>query len=277
MISGGTTPTYGISAIEEQFVIRFPDDLAEKIRAELEASQVPSDLKITFTDARNAQIAIGNRHFHGILLDLPTLVESFRTVDTTQYVKIADISKLLLCLDLSLGDHFELKQKLTENNYQWPNGLTPPMAGILSKRKSKRPPIEDIEAIEKQVQKLLEADEAADSVSYALYHGDRLVLSSSVVPKEGESPTKSTATTTDLYNMSSEVDDLAAEIELDMEEEEEDGIPTHPPTPSIELEQKIEETRAQAESMTNPLIKARLQDVISSLEAELKGKLSTKK
>ena len=275
MITGETVPAaYGTAAIEEQLVIRFPDDLAEKIHAELDASQVPSDLKVTFTDSRNAQVTIGNRTLHGILLDLPTLVESFRTVDTTQYVKVADISKLLLCLDLSLGDHFELKQKLTENNYQWPNGLTPPMAGILSKRKSKRPPIEDIEAIERQVQKLLDADEAADSVSHSLYHGDRLILSSTPAPKEGESPTKSTATTTDLYNMSSEVDDLAAEIELDMEEEE---IPSLPPTPSLELEQKIEETRAQAESMTNPLIKARLQDVISSLEAELKEKLSTKK
>jgi transcription initiation factor TFIID subunit 7 len=238
---------------------------------------VPSDLKITFTDARNAQIAIGNRSLHGILLDLPTLVESFRTVDTTQYVKVADISKMLLCLDLSLGDHFELKQKLTENNYQWPNGLTPPMAGISSKRKSKRPPIEHIEAIEKQVQKLLEADAAADSVSFTVYQGDKVILSSTMAPKEGESPTKSTATTTDLYNMSSEVDDLAAEIELDMEEEEEDEIPPPLPIPSLELEQKIEETHAQAESMTNPLIKARLQDAISSLEAELKEKLSTKK
>jgi transcription initiation factor TFIID subunit 7 len=79
--------------LEEQIIIRFSEDLtnlAKNLREKMENNEF-TDFEITFTDAHHATVKIGEDILQGLLLDLPTIVETHRTVDGSHLFKSADI------------------------------------------------------------------------------------------------------------------------------------------------------------------------------------------
>lgn len=263
----------GVSALEEQFVLRLPLELADLMREELEQNQLPKDFQIIFRDNRHASVTLHGQALSGFLLSLPTLVESHRTVDTTQYVKVADISKILLCVPKA--EEAEWERRVERDGWLWMNGLTPPTMGMGRKVGSTRK-LEELERIELEVQRLLEADEAAEATSYSLYQNDRLLKtnSSALLREESQSETlpadaEAEEELSSSYYMSDmEADDLAAELELDLQQQK---VQEEEATLQEQVDE-LESKKAQVESVANPLIRARLQDAIAALEAELKQK-----
>jgi TATA-binding protein-associated factor Taf7 len=164
-----------------------------------------------------------------------------------------------------------------EDGWMWMNGLTPPTWGI--GRKGQKRKVQELERIEQEVQRLLAADAAAESTFYSLYQNDKLIktsraddaISESTNPileeEQGEEEGSSSYFMSDM-----EADDLAAELELDLQQQQHDDEEEELTAEQIELENK----KAQVESVANPLIRARLQDAIASLEAELKQKQQKK-
>ena len=262
----------GVSALEEQFVLRLPIELSNLVRDSLEQHQMPKDLQIVFRDDRHADVSLPGHNLKGFLLDLPALVESHRTVDTTQYVKVADISKILICVPEEEKENWE--RKAEENGWLWPHGLTPPTHNLGRKVGGSRK-VEELERIEAEVQRLLDADEAAESTSYALYQNDRLIKSSNDAPEESQSETvpadnaeEANEGSSSYYMSDMEADDMAAELELDLQQQQQQQVMDD----AYEQKRELESKKAQVESIANPLIRARLQDAIASLEAELKQK-----
>lgn len=87
--------------MEEQFVLRVPPSIAERIERLLNESNDPSSssedksLDLSFCeDGRSGTFVIGNDHFPASLLDLPCVVESYKTYDDNSLIKTADIGQV---------------------------------------------------------------------------------------------------------------------------------------------------------------------------------------
>lgn len=171
----------------------------------------------------------------------------------------------------------------------------------------------DVEDIERRVQALLDRDSQATTSTFTVYdssgrailsgggadgkiaRGSR-PLSAEDVPAEGEvdeddddpdhndldadadADADNLSIADDGSGESSGDEEFAAELEEEMLAEE-SSLPSSsllPPAPSpavLELHAKINERKAQLASVTNPLIRARLEDVIRQLEGDLHARL----
>lgn len=122
---------------DKQIIIRFPPDVASKLRERLSCDDTQLGLGLTITplvqdDFRAFDVdfegRIGDpssiRRLRGTLLELPTLIESFKTLDDDTLFKSADISQIIYCSDPN-DPPPDLEKLKNEKYWEWPNGLTP--------------------------------------------------------------------------------------------------------------------------------------------------------
>ena len=293
---------------EEHFIVRFPPSVAAQLREELREAEQPEDLSITFTDARRANVVFHGRNYVGVLLDLPTIIESHKTFDRSQYYKIADICQMLLVLPEGPETGERIQTWETEG-WQFADGLTPPMRNVRARRfrrTASHGQQKDVEAIERKVQALLDRDSQAASSRFTVYDSlGRAVLrggendgkfvrvkpGEAGVLEEVEEVEAEMEESVEPHDSSDE--DFAAELEEEMLADETvegepkrtmiEEVPSHQisaaPTPTaspavMELQAKINERKAQLASVTNPLIRARLEDVIRQLEQDLQARIN---
>lgn len=284
---------------EEQFIIRFPPSVAAELREELRELSQPEDLSVTFTDPRRATVMFHGRKYVGVLVDLPTIIEAQRTFDRSQYYKIADICQMLLVLPDNAESQAKIKEYET-NGWQHPDGLTPPLKNVRVRRFSRTASYgkqKDVEAIEKRVQALLDRDSAVTTSTFTVYDGNgRAILTGGKMDGKFQRPAPGEADEMESMVAESEDEELAAELEEAMMAEDAteviesstQTVESLPPTEVsdkatpmttpqassaiLELQAKINERKAQLASVTNPLIRARLEDVIRQLEEDLKSR-----
>ncbi|KAK3266175.1 hypothetical protein CYMTET_25183 [Cymbomonas tetramitiformis] len=141
---------------EEQFIIRMPSELAERVRNVLREnpSASPNDksLELDFIgssredqqdfDGRSGVFSVGGESFPVSVQDLPAVLESFKAYDGTNLVKSADIGQMLVV---------RRPGESPPDTTDAPDGITPPLRDV--RKKFYRPPQEvdpaDIEAVEK--------------------------------------------------------------------------------------------------------------------------------
>lgn len=193
---------------------------------------------------------------------------------------------------------------------QLPDGLTPPMRAAKQKKFANRPlhasNVGDLERIERELERLLKSDGQAIESKFSLIGADgEIMLGDSDFVAAGaedvemgyeesafdqneendfeeeaeEGEEKEVSSASDIEDMN----DFAAEIEdnlLTLQPETEQVTAEQAPRAPIEsetdrlvkdLEAKLAEKLKQAESVSNPLIKARIEDVIKQLEDNLKN------
>jgi len=161
------------ATVEEHFIIRFPPSLAASVRSDLQESGLPGDLEVSFGagEKRMARVKFDGRTYSAVLCDLPTIVETHKTLDRTQYVKVADIHQVLLVLD---GPADQIRQRIDDlrtRDFLLDDGLTPPMRAVRTHRFSTRAAdnTKRMEEVEARVRELLEKDGRAGSVNCTLY------------------------------------------------------------------------------------------------------------
>ncbi|AQK61872.1 Transcription initiation factor TFIID subunit 7 [Zea mays] len=83
------------TAMEEQFILRVPPSVAERIERLMNESAASSSnpheasLDLSFSeDGRNDTFMIGNESFPASLLDLPAVVESYKIYDASVLLKL---------------------------------------------------------------------------------------------------------------------------------------------------------------------------------------------
>lgn len=301
-----TIPSFALNAIpsqytfESQFIIRFPHSIVGAVRTEVVESGCPGDLCITFSNDRIAKVSFEGKTYPAVLLDLPTIIESHRMLDDgSQYVKIADIHQVLCVYESTANDIF----KVDVENYRrmhWlcADGLTPPMRNVCVRRFGKKlgSGVDrgmSVEEIEQHVQKLLQKDSDCVSSSYTLYDSSgKMITSSSGMQQHSgsiielnEPELESEPPISEEESGSEEVveedyDALAAEIEDNLMQDLDTSVVIKPSTQDtmadmetsdiiLQLQQKLQSKREQLASVTNPLIRARLEDVIKQLDADL--------
>jgi transcription initiation factor TFIID subunit 7 len=84
--------------LEEVFVLRAPPVLADRLRRILaEDSQAAADLELQFgEDGRTGTLRVGSDVYPAQLQDLPTKVETWKTLDDVNLVKAADVGQIIV-------------------------------------------------------------------------------------------------------------------------------------------------------------------------------------
>ncbi|KAL6615689.1 hypothetical protein ACP70R_037959 [Stipagrostis hirtigluma subsp. patula] len=125
--------------MEEQFILRVPPSVAERIErlmnesAASSSSSNPEDasLDLSFSeDGRNGTFMIGNESFPASLLDLPAVVESYKTYDDSVLIKTADIGQMIMVRE---------ENDPAPEGVEYKHGLTPPMRDARRRRFRREP------------------------------------------------------------------------------------------------------------------------------------------
>ena len=290
----------GLQALEEHIYIRFPVSIADIVRSELRQSRQPNDLTITFTTPRRANVVFNGSTFTGFLVDLPTITETLKSLDcnsgqtsTGQYCKVADCTQMLMVIDPRESDVDEYDQILKHLEYRWPDGLTPPMYQAHRNRWSGQfsasgahpssQGVKNIEQVEGQVKALLDRDAAADRTDFDYFVDAKLVKTSDLTRSLAKEMLRVDDDDDEGLDadLAAEIEDeLMGELDEDIIEEEEDNemgeeeLSETTKDTSIQqhgaLWQELQEKQSQLERVTNPAIRALLEETIQQLQEELK-------
>lgn len=123
------------SNLEQHFILRVQNaELASKLRGWLRDQATVDNISLVFDQCANPRLGAltldGVQH-NVVLQDLPTVVESYKTLDDANLVKVADIGQVLVVVDPELADQ--------PMPLECPDGVTPPMRKARSRHF--RPPI----------------------------------------------------------------------------------------------------------------------------------------
>ncbi|KAL1192989.1 Transcription initiation factor TFIID subunit 7 [Cardamine amara subsp. amara] len=197
--------------MEEQFILRVPPSVSERIDRLLseEAStsdEIPLDLCFS-EDGRSGTFMIGNEEFPASLLDLPAVVESFKTYDDCALVKTADIGQMIMVRES--GDP-------APSTVEYRHGLTPPMKDARKRRFRREPDLnpELVQRVEKDLLNILSggtienANEQEEVVANENARDANKKVSSSPTPVEKpEAPEAGTSNPTEVEPERSESED----------------------------------------------------------------------
>ncbi|KAI9205152.1 TAFII55 protein conserved region-domain-containing protein [Polychytrium aggregatum] len=222
--------------IEEHFILRMapgPDN--DALREAVRSREPLDDLSFRFHDSRRTTLQYRGNRYSAKLVDLPCIIESQKTLDSKQFYKVADICQMLVVDGPEKADPVTIRNTpLNHDDYIWPDGLTPPLKNCRKRRFRKRISKRAIEKVEREVERLLQADADADDVHYEICDATPDIFEnpedeadvgygSDIDQDEGHEPAD--------RDMSDEdVDDIIAEaldaddgdMELDEQEKEED-------------------------------------------------------
>ncbi|KAJ2378056.1 hypothetical protein H4S02_007474 [Coemansia sp. RSA 2611] len=163
--------------LEEQFILRVLPDMAAQFSRLVGERRIQDHLEIAFRDERNAVVRFDGSRYAACLVDLPTITESYRTLDKKQMLKTADICQMLLIERVLAADEDPALLPLARGlDVIHPDGLSPALADVRRTRFRRRIPNAKIEAIEREVLRLLEEDAQAVAVKLEAIdieqHGD---------------------------------------------------------------------------------------------------------
>ncbi|XP_066309294.1 transcription initiation factor TFIID subunit 7-like isoform X2 [Miscanthus floridulus] len=123
--------------MEEQFILRVPPSVADRIERLMNESAAASSnpdeasLDLSFSeDGRNGTFMIGNESFPASLLDLPTVVESYKTYDDSVLIKTADVGQMIMVRE---------ENDPAPEGVECKHGLTPPMRDARRRRFRREP------------------------------------------------------------------------------------------------------------------------------------------
>uniref|UniRef100_M1CET4 TAF7 (TBP-ASSOCIATED FACTOR 7) n=1 Tax=Solanum tuberosum TaxID=4113 RepID=M1CET4_SOLTU len=151
--------------MDEQFILRVPPSVAERIdRLLSENSSSEDKLDLSFSeDGKTGSFVIGDEHFPASLLNLPCIVESYKTYDDNVLIKSADIGQMIMVREE--GDP-------VPDVVEYRHGLTPPMRDARRRRFRREPDLnpELVRRVDKDLQNIMSGGTAEniDILSYLL-------------------------------------------------------------------------------------------------------------
>ncbi|KAH0949676.1 hypothetical protein HN011_010447 [Eciton burchellii] len=188
--------------LESQFVLRLPTEPAKILREALR-NGLPLKDRLTIkleNDMRYGEVRVDHWLLHAKVLDLPTIVESLKTIDNKGFYKTADICQVVICKeedDHTTDEESPVKQKKKDPNkvdkkFLWPHGITPPTKNVRRRRFRKTLKKKYVEApeIEKEVKRLLRVDNDAVNVKWEVICEDEDQSKPNKVSSSGTVKTK---------------------------------------------------------------------------------------
>ncbi|CAH1103620.1 unnamed protein product [Psylliodes chrysocephalus] len=194
--------------LESQFILRLPVEPAKALREAVRNNHSLKDrvsIKIDNDMMRHGEVRVDHWLMTAKVVDLPTVVESLKTIDGKGFYKTADICQMLVCReedDQTTTDEDSPQKKKKDPNkvdkkYLWPHGITPPVKNVRKRRFRKTLKKKYVEApeIEKEVKRLLRVDNDAVSVKWEVINeeDENKVNKGTVVKKDPTEPVKNVA------------------------------------------------------------------------------------
>jgi len=161
--------------LENQFILRLPTVPAQSLRHAIREgmSNIKDRMFISMEpDMRRGTVRFDNWYLPAKILDLPTVTESYKSIDGKNFYKTADVSQLMLCKEDDDGSDEESPNKKrslrVEKKYLYPHGVTPPLKNVRKRRfrRTLRKKFVEVPEIEKEVKRLLRMDNEAVQVRY---------------------------------------------------------------------------------------------------------------
>lgn len=184
--------------LESQFILRLPEEAARLLRDAIHNNNTLKDrfaIKID-DDLRHGEVRVDHYLMNAKVVDLPTIVESLKTIDSKGFYKTADICQMLICKeeeDQTVDEDSPQKKKKDPNKvdkkYLWPHGITPPAKNVRKRRFRKTLKKKYVEApeIEKEVKRLIRSDNDALGIKWEVINEDdenRINRGTVVIKKE---------------------------------------------------------------------------------------------
>eukprot|EP00092_Neocalanus_flemingeri_P037261 GFUD01040582.1.p1 GENE.GFUD01040582.1~~GFUD01040582.1.p1 ORF type:complete len:384 (+),score=135.15 GFUD01040582.1:53-1204(+) len=181
--------------LENQFVLRLPTEPSLALREAIKSGasnlkerlfiQLEPDKSSNTQYLRRGHVQFDGWNFTSRLVDMPTIIESHKTIDNKTFYKTADICQLLICKE---GEDFDdeedtnspVKKKKDPNKvdkkYLYPHGIGPPLKNCRKRRfrKTLRKKYVEAPEIEKEVKRLLRVDNEAVSVKWEVITEEEL-------------------------------------------------------------------------------------------------------
>lgn len=170
-------PDYPVE-LESQFIMRFPDEPAKSLKELIKSGEnFKNRLSISLeNDMRHGEVRFDHWLLHAKIVDLPTITESLKTIDRKSVYKTANICQIMICkeeIDNTSEEELPNKSKKkdplkVDKKFLWPHGITPPTKNIRRRRfrKTLKKKCAEAPEIEKEVKRLLRADNEAVSVTW---------------------------------------------------------------------------------------------------------------
>ncbi len=144
--------------VEHQMVVRFSPKLAERVHEEflgVGGNAKRAAFEIVWVDERKANVLFGNRTFPGLLLDLPTVNETYKMASKSRLYKSGDVGQVLLVHDPDDADEklFFESQRYDQRTFVLLSGFTPPTTYIWSRifKPQQRAPKVDFHKVEQDL------------------------------------------------------------------------------------------------------------------------------
>lgn len=166
---------------ETQFILRLPEEPAIVLRDAIQsgATNLKERLSISLeNNLRKGMVRIDGRYLYAKVVDLPTVIESMKTIDKKSFYKTADVCQMVICKeepDPITDDESPLKNKKKDPNkvdkkYLYPHGVTPSLKNVRKRRfrKTLRKKNVELPEIEKEVKRLLRVDNEAVHVKWEI-------------------------------------------------------------------------------------------------------------
>ncbi|KAG7209049.1 hypothetical protein KM043_015208 [Ampulex compressa] len=189
--------------LESQFILRLPPEPSRILRETLRSGLPLKDrLSIKMeNDMRYGEVRLDHWLLHAKVVDLPTIVESLKTIDNKSFYKTADICQIVICKEeddqTTTDEESPVRQKKKDPNkvdkkFLWPHGITPPTKNVRRRRFRKTLKKKYVEApeIEKEVKRLLRVDNDAVNVKWEVICEDEDQSKPSKVSSSGTVKTK---------------------------------------------------------------------------------------
>lgn len=298
-----------LTELENQFVLRMPEPYCQHLEDALTNGGLKDRLQIDFNDdARTAKVLFDGVTFSAKLVDLPCIIESWKTFDKKSLWKTGDICQLLICRDpndpgfsseedeMNTFDYF--KKRLHEaKKYQHPHGITPPLKNVRKRRfrKTAKQKYVDAPEIEKEVKRLLRADISAVDVTFELENDEQERVKQEEVEEDidvggpsimleqfDENSNMSSILGSDSETKPGREVDILPDISSS-EDEGGEGGPSPNKIKSIEnnlskrlecerklndVTTKMAEQEVRVQNASNPFLKQRFQSVLDQLRSE---------
>jgi len=170
---------------ENQVILRLPPKRAEKLKEILQAGNLKDRLSIQLEEhGQSGKLTLDGEPLTISVKDLPTLIETHKTLDMKTFYKTADIGQILICEETEADANEEHSsatsqakdkpQQKDKKSNQFPHGISAPLKNVRQRRfrKTARKKHGDNPEVRKEVIRLLKQDSDAFSSTFEIVFED---------------------------------------------------------------------------------------------------------
>lgn len=168
-----------MNPVESHVILRTNEEMLSLLESTQRLELTP-DLSSSEQPNRLFDLRLGDYSTKAILLDLPTITESQKTLDGINYFKVADICQLLYCIPRTeLPDYRAKGTSLArmlerDSRYSLKSGLTPPTHNITSEFFKREVPesLASVREVEKRIKRAMEQKGSGNVLTQLLEFDD---------------------------------------------------------------------------------------------------------